>query len=66
MAYNLARVIEVVALIEKSLELLGRLPGKPESVEVKPRAGEGVGVVEAPRGLLIHHYATDEKGVLKG
>jgi F420-non-reducing hydrogenase large subunit len=26
---------------------------------------EGVGVVEAPRGTLYHHYVTDEKGVLK-
>ena len=25
---------------------------------------EGIGVVEAPRGTLIHHYKTDEKGVL--
>jgi len=26
---------------------------------------EGVGVVEAPRGTLTHHYVTDEKGLLK-
>jgi F420-non-reducing hydrogenase large subunit len=25
---------------------------------------EGVGTVEAPRGTLIHHYATDERGIL--
>jgi F420-non-reducing hydrogenase large subunit len=25
----------------------------------------GIGVVEAPRGTLIHHYETDEKGVIK-
>ena len=25
---------------------------------------EGVGVVEAPRGTLIHHYKTDERGVI--
>jgi F420-non-reducing hydrogenase large subunit len=25
---------------------------------------EGVGIVEAPRGTLTHHYWTDEKGVL--
>jgi F420-non-reducing hydrogenase large subunit len=25
---------------------------------------EGVGIVEAPRGTLIHHYATDPKGIL--
>jgi len=26
---------------------------------------EGVGIVEAPRGTLTHHYITDEKGVIK-
>jgi F420-non-reducing hydrogenase large subunit len=25
---------------------------------------EGVGVVEAPRGTLIHHYQTDERGII--
>jgi F420-non-reducing hydrogenase large subunit len=25
---------------------------------------EGIGVVEAPRGTLIHHYQTDEKGLI--
>ncbi len=37
--------------------------------EVRIRAdrgpGEGIGVVEAPRGLLIHHYVADETGKLK-
>jgi F420-non-reducing hydrogenase large subunit len=27
---------------------------------------EGVGIVEAPRGTLIHHYETDRKGILTG
>jgi F420-non-reducing hydrogenase large subunit len=27
--------------------------------------GEGIGVVEAPRGTLFHHYNTDEKGIIK-
>ncbi len=26
---------------------------------------EGVGIVEAPRGTLTHHYITDEKGIIK-
>ncbi|MCK4513263.1 nickel-dependent hydrogenase large subunit, partial [bacterium] len=25
---------------------------------------EGIGIVEAPRGTLIHHYKTDERGVI--
>ena len=33
-------------------------------VDVGGATGEGVGIVEAPRGTLIHHYKTDEKGVV--
>jgi F420-non-reducing hydrogenase large subunit len=29
---------------------------------LKPK--EGVGIVEAPRGLLIHHYKTDERALV--
>jgi F420-non-reducing hydrogenase large subunit len=29
----------------------------------KPR--EGIGIVEAPRGTLIHHYQTDENGLIE-
>ena len=27
---------------------------------------EGVGIVEAPRGTLIHHYRTDDQGLITG
>ncbi len=27
---------------------------------------QGIGIVEAPRGTLIHHYNTDEKGIITG
>jgi hypothetical protein len=33
-------------------------------VPVEPRAGRGVGVVEAPRGSLIHDYSTDDNGLI--
>ena len=29
------------------------------------RGIEGIGIVEAPRGTLFHHYETDEKGLIK-
>jgi len=32
---------------------------------VTPKAGRGVGHVEAPRGTLIHDYTTDENGCIK-
>jgi coenzyme F420-reducing hydrogenase alpha subunit len=31
---------------------------------VTPKAGRGVGVCEAPRGLLIHDYTYDDKGII--
>jgi F420-non-reducing hydrogenase large subunit len=31
-----------------------------------PCTGEGVGVIEAPRGTLIHHYNADERGMITG
>jgi len=34
------------------------------ALEEEPRAGRGVGCVEAPRGTLIHDYSTDENGLI--
>ncbi len=36
------------------------------TAEISDITGEGIGVVEAPRGLLIHHYVTDARGVVRG
>ena len=32
--------------------------------KIEPRAGRGVGCVEAPRGTLIHDYETDDQGLI--
>ena len=32
--------------------------------DVEPKAGNGVGIVEAPRGILMHNYVSDDKGML--
>ena len=37
---------------------------KEEPNKVKPRAGRGVGAVEAPRGILFHDYTYDDKGLI--
>ena len=62
---NVAQVVECVQVVEHGLELIDSLLTaglKPEPVKVEPRAGEGVGSVEAPRGILFHRYAFDDKG----
>jgi coenzyme F420-reducing hydrogenase alpha subunit len=63
--YNYARFIELVYSIEKAIEILENLKAGRIREEVKIRAGEGVGVVEAPRGALFHHYKFNDKGLLE-
>ena len=67
MAYNAARFVEDVQSVEASKQILedGGFNKGPIRVEVKEKAGDGVGVVEAPRGTLIHHYQTDENGIIR-
>jgi F420-non-reducing hydrogenase large subunit len=67
LATHWARLIELLYAAERMLELatdpeitspdVRNMPGRVE--------GEGVGSVEAPRGTLIHHYETDEKGLIR-
>jgi NAD-reducing hydrogenase large subunit len=57
LAYHWARMIEVLHTVEVIKELLDDpaiLAG--ELMADGQRRGEGVGVIEAPRGTLIHHY----------
>jgi coenzyme F420-reducing hydrogenase alpha subunit len=62
---NVAQVVECVQVVEHGLQLIDELLTagiKPEPVKIEPKAGEGVGCVEAPRGILFHRYAFDDKG----
>ena len=43
-------------------ELLESPPVTQAPVEVKPRAGTGTGMTEAPRGTLVHSYTYDDAG----
>jgi F420-non-reducing hydrogenase large subunit len=66
LAFHWARLIEVLYAAERAVELckdpeitstnVRNLPDKP---------GEGVGIVEAARGTLIHHYVLDENALVK-
>ena len=67
---NIAQFIEIIHSVDDSLKLIDELleEGLDEDkamVEVKPKAGRGVGTVEAPRGLLIHDYTYDEEGKIE-
>jgi len=61
-----ARLIEVVYAAERARELLEDpdILSTDIYAESSVITGEGVGVIEAPRGTLFHHYQTDENGQL--
>ncbi|MFH2060190.1 MAG: Ni/Fe hydrogenase subunit alpha [Pseudomonadota bacterium] len=64
--YHWARLIELVYACEKTIELLKNkdIVRKKTRYDVTPKAGRGVGHVEAPRGTLIHDYTTDDNGLI--
>jgi len=67
LANHWARVVEMIAAAERLRELLADPEITSTDVRVIPRATPkvGIGVVEAPRGTLIHHYETDERGLIR-
>ncbi len=57
------RMIETVYAFEEALRLAKAYdPSAVETIEIKPKAGEGFGCTEAPRGICYHGYALDKKG----
>lgn len=64
--YHTARLIEVLNCIEMVKQLLENPEIQSSHVTSKVQANnyEGIGVAEAPRGTLIHHYKVDEQGMI--
>jgi coenzyme F420-reducing hydrogenase alpha subunit len=66
-AMTVAQLVECVHCVEDAIKLIdeftetGTDPDQQQA-EVEPQAGQGVGAVEAPRGLLFHEYEYDEEG----
>jgi F420-non-reducing hydrogenase large subunit len=55
--FDLCRGIELVYAFERAIEMLSQgLDYEDTSLPYTPKDGEGYGLVEAPRGPLIHHY----------
>jgi len=66
--YHYARMIELVFALETIRDLLEDtdiLSTDLRSDATAPLTGRGIGVIEAPRGTLIHDYSTDENGLLQ-
>ncbi len=66
LATHWARIIELLSAAEMALELSRDPEITGTNIRTIPTQTptEGVGIVEAPRGTLTHHYATDEKGIV--
>jgi len=67
LANHWARVIELLYAAER----LQEIASDPELIDPNVRTlptqkpDEGIGVVEAPRGTLFHHYQSDENGLIR-
>lgn len=66
LANHWARLIELLYAAERMQELANDREIVNPNVRTIPKEipKEGIGVVEAPRGTLFHHYETDERGLI--
>ncbi len=66
LAFHWARLIEALYAAERMLELAEDPEITGTHIRNIPTAtpDEGIGIVEAPRGTLIHHYKTDRNGII--
>jgi F420-non-reducing hydrogenase large subunit len=66
LAFHWARLVEALYASERVLELSKDPEITSDDIVNLPTETpkEGMGVVEAPRGTLIHHYQTDDNGII--
>jgi len=62
---HVARILEMIHAWERMIELLGKPAGERMRNELSPSSGRGVGVVEAPEGLLLYDLVLEEEGRVK-
>jgi len=65
--YHYTRLLEILASLERMEQLLNdeRILDPRVRAEAGINELEGVGIHEAPRGTLIHHYKVDENGIIE-
>jgi NAD-reducing hydrogenase large subunit len=65
--YHHARLVEILYCVERIEQLLNdpEILSKHVRAVANPNALEGVGVAEAPRGTLFHHYKINEQGLIQ-
>jgi F420-non-reducing hydrogenase large subunit len=67
LANHWARVIEIIQAAERMVQLVNDPEITSSDIRNIPtrKPSIGIGVVEAPRGTLFHHYETDDNGIIK-
>jgi F420-non-reducing hydrogenase large subunit len=67
LAMHWARLVELLYAAEHCLELATdpEITSKDLRAPIVKIVGEGVGIVEAQRGTLTHHYWTNDKGIVE-
>jgi len=66
LAFHWARLVELMYATERALEMVEDPEITSTNVRAKPgEPGEGIGIVEAARGTLIHHYTLDKAALIK-
>lgn len=67
LATHWARLVEILYAAERMLELSKDPEITSPDIRTIPTTtpDEGIGIIEAPRGTLTHHYITDERGIIK-
>lgn len=65
--FHYTRIIELLNCLERAEEIMSgdAICGQDIRVTASPKNSEGVGVIEAPRGTLIHHYWVDSYGAIQ-
>jgi coenzyme F420-reducing hydrogenase alpha subunit len=62
---NLAQAIEILQCVDEAIDILKSIEIVDEKpIRQPPKVGRGVGVVEAPRGILYHMAEVDGKGII--
>jgi len=61
---NLAQAIEMLNIVDNSLEMLEKPIKVEKPMMIVPKKSTGVGVIEAPRGTLYYRLDFDAKGVV--
>lgn len=63
----IVRALEILYACDEALRIIAAYEGdgRPASVAIERKRAIGYGASEAPRGLLYHRYALDEKGLIE-